>query len=162
MKALPFTLLFVLGATFVTALTSVSFERAARDADLVVVGRYIADESRRPQLEVEEVLKGSTRLRILTIREPEQFYFAPEHGNSYFVALDRRHRPLPADSACGTVNILGIDGEYVFKIQDVLAAPDFEEWVRQRVYDFGSDGSRVTVGEMKSRIAESIVEERTK
>jgi hypothetical protein len=159
MKRLTFTTMFVLGATLVTALSSVSFERAARDAHLVVMGRYITDESGRPQFEVSEVLKGSMHSRMIAIREPEWFYFAPEYGNTYLIALDRRRRPLPADSACGTVNILGIDGQYVFKVQDVLAAPGFEEWVRQKVYDFGDGGSRVTVNEMKSLIAGSIANE---
>lgn len=156
MRALALTMLFALGATPVMALNSVSFEIAARDAHLVVIGRYTQDESGRPQLEVSEVLKGSLRSRILIIREPKRFWFSPEHGNIYFVALDRRHRPLPHDSACGTVNILGIDGRYVFTVQNVGIGPDFVDWVRQRVYDLGDGGSRVTVNEMRSLILDSI------
>ena len=156
MKNVTFAILFSLVATLAPALSSMSFERAARHAHYVLIGRYITDESGHPQFEVSELLKGNVRSRVRTIRKPEWFYFAPEYGSIYFVALDRRRRPLPADSACGTVNILGIEAQYVFKIQSVLTAPEFEEWARQRVYDFGDGGSRVTVSEMKTLISEAI------
>jgi len=119
------------------AFVPVYFEEAAQDAALVVLGQCEIDQQGHCRLGIVEAIKGHVPLsRLIIIKRPELFYFEPQEGRLYLIALDKDGEPYDAGIGCGTVNILGVGRNYLF--------------TEEPLFDRNSDP--VTLDDMRNRI----------
>ena len=99
----------------VRAFIPVPFEVVAQLAPTVLVGKCELGAARQCHFQVVEVIK-SNRLtpQVVTIKPISQFYFEPQDGQLYLVALNKDDQPYDAGSDCGTINILGVGRNYLY------------------------------------------------